>query len=314
MILFFYGEDTFRLRQKLNELKKKFISSSLGDTNLAMLDGKTATFSEIVRQILALPFLAKKRLIIFENFIRDGKKETQEKFIDFQGKIPESTALVLVEEGNPDKRTSLFKKLNIPGKAQEFKLLEEEPLKRWIRKEVENRGAQAGLGAINTLVEYVGNDLWRMSNELDKLTAYSGRLTASTVELLVWAKTESNIFTLIEAVAARKTEQAIKELYKLFKEGAAEIYILTMIVYEYRNLLIVKDFEERSPRLSRWDLGKKTALHPYVLGKILPLTAKYTFLELKKIYQKLLNFDNAIKVGKIEPKLALELLVFELTR
>lgn len=314
MILFFYGEDTYRLRQKLNALKEKFVTSSLGDTNMAVLSGKTITYEEIVRQILAMPFLAKKRLVIIENFIHDGKKEVQEKFIEFLKKIPESTVLVLVEEGNADKRTSLYKKLNLPGKAQEFKLLDEEPLKRWIKKEVDMRGGQIDSASTNLLVEYVGNDLWRMSNELDKLVAYNKRLIVENIKLLVQPRVQSNIFTLIEAAAAKEPKRAIHELYKLFNDGAAEIYILTMIVFQYRNLLIVKDFEERSPQSSRWELAKKTGLHPFVLGKTMQVSHKYTFGYLKKIYARLLHFESAIKVGRIEPMLALELLVFELTR
>jgi len=315
MILFFYGEDTFRLRQKLKALKEKFISSSLGETNLVILDGKTATFDEIMRQILAIPFLSRKRLVIIENILGTDKKsarggsasgrEIQEKVGQALKKVPESTVLVLVEEGVPDRRTALFRKLNLPKRAQEFKLLEGEALRRWIKKEVFERGGAIEPAAIGKLVEYLGSDLWRLNAELSKLIAYQKKVTSETIELLVCSQIEGNIFTLIEATAGRQSSRAIGELYKLFQTGASELYILTMIVYEYRNLLLVKDSQERS---------RKINLHPYVLAKTLPLVAKYQLAELKKIYPKLLKFETFIKTGKIEPRVALELLVFELTR
>lgn len=322
MTLFFYGQDTYCLKQKVKALKEKFISSSLGDTNLVVLDGKTVTFDETVRQILAMPFLSKKRLVIISNLLKDGQKGTQDLIADFlktpkgssSGKVPESTVLVFVEEGLPDRRSALFRKLNIPGQAQEFRLLEKELLKRWIKKEVLSRGGTIDNAAVDKLAEFVGSDLWRMSNEIAKLSAFSLQLTVQNIDILVQSQIQANIFALIEATAAKTSSKAIQELYKLFQTGNSEIYILTMIIYQYRNLLLLKDVQERFPRASKWELIKKTNLHPYVLTKTLALTCQYRLWDLKKIYEKILDFESSIKIGRIEPRIALELLVFELTR
>jgi len=314
MILFFYGEDTYRLNQKLRELKEKFISASLGDTNLSIVDGKTATFDEIVRQILAMPFLSKKRLVIIKNLLSEGKKEIIDKMTDFILKTPEATVVVFAEEGVPDRRTSLFKKLNRPKLAQEFKPLENEALRRWVRSEMEKAGAAIEPAALTKLIDYVGSDLWRMSNEIKKLASYSKNIKEENIELLVQPQIHSNIFDLMDAIASRNLGKSMKELYQLFNDGKAEQYILSMIVLEYRNLLITKDFDRRAGNgLSKWTLAKKAGLHPYVAQKTLSLATKYELEDLKKIYGTLLNFDHKIKTGKIEPKVALELLIFKLT-
>lgn len=314
MILFFYGQDTFRLRQKLRELKTKFVTASLGDTNLAILDGKSVTFDEFIRQILAMPFLAKSRLVIVENILKDGKKDILEKMPEALVKVPKSTVLVFVEEGAPDRRTAIFKKLNKPGQAQEFKLLEPEPLRRWIKKEVETRGGKIDPQATSKLAEYVGNDLWRMSNEIDKLTTYNKQLTTENIELLVNSQIQANIFNLIDDAARKNLGAATKELYKLLKTGQNELYILTMIIYQYRNLLVIKDLSQRLKPNNRWTLAKKTGLHPFVIQKSLAIMSGYTLEDLKKIYGRLLDFDVRIKTGKIEPRTALELLIFEIAK
>ncbi len=314
MILFFYGEDTYRLWQKLKALKEKFISASLGDTNLAVLDGKTITFDEFIRQILAMPFLAKSRLVIVENILKDGKKDILEKIPEALIKVPKSTVLVFVEEGVPDRRTAPFKKLNQPGKMEEFKLLESEPLRRWVKKEVETRGGAIDSAAISKLVEYIGNDLWRMTNEIDKLTTYNLQLTTENIELLVNSQIQANIFNLIDEAAQKNLPAATKELYKLLKTGANELYILTMIIYQYRNLLVIKDLSQRLKSNNRWTLAKKSGLHPFVVQKSIAIAAKYTLEDLKQIYAKLLDFDVRIKTGKIELRTALELLIFEIAK
>ena len=104
MIIFFYGQDNYRLKKKIQALKEKFISASLGDTNLSVLDGASLTYDEFIRQVLAMPFLAKSRLVIVENIMKSKKKDTLERIPEALNKIPTSTVLVFVEEGNPDCR------------------------------------------------------------------------------------------------------------------------------------------------------------------------------------------------------------------
>jgi len=312
MILFFYGEDTFRLKQKLKALKEKFISASLGDTNLTVLDGEKLTYDALVRQILAMPFLSRTRLVIVENILKDGKQEVLEKIPEALAKVPQSTVLVFVEEGVPDRRTTLFKKLNKLAQVQEFKLLEPEPLRRWINREIDNRKSRIEPQAVWRLIAYVGNDLWRMSNELDKLTAYSQQITAEEVDLLVNPQVEADIFAMIEAVARKDLKTAMKEFYRLLEAGEHELYILTMIIYQYRHLLVIKDLSQRLKSNNHWFLAKKSGLHPFVVQKSLAILPRYTLGDLKQIYHQLLNFDVQIKTGKIESRVALELLIFKL--
>lgn len=340
MILFLYGEDTYRLKQKIKEMKEKYISASLGDTNLVVLEGKTVEYNEISRQVLAFPFLAKSRLVIIENLIKESKKDIVEKVIELLPKVPESTILVFVEEGKPDKRTALFKKLS-KEKAQEFVPFDEIELNRWIQKEVEERGGTIEPDAIAKLTEYVGNDLWRLANEIDKLTAYSqnlansgqptadslenkktkkplavgreplAKISSEAIEILVRPQIESNVFNLIDSVGAKNQQQSLRELHQLLDAGQNELYILSMIVYQFRNLLIVRDFIERGTS-NQWDIAKKAGLHPFVAGKTLNLARNYSIDSLKNIYSTLLEQDIAIKTGQIDPKTALDLLVIKL--
>lgn len=343
MLLFLYGEDTYRLRHKLNEMKEKYISASLGDTNLCVLDGKTATSDEIIRQVLAFPFLAKSRLVIIENLLMSAKKTkgdpapktqllhlvgvtkvagktksdktagVQEKIGEFLEKVPESTVLVFAEFGNPDKRTSLFKKLSKLKMAQEFKPLDEMSVKKWIREEVQRVGGEITPDAVERLFISVGADLWRLSNEIMKLVTYNPKITGETVELLVRAQIQSDIFKLIDAVASSKQKLALKELHELLANGENELYILSMIVYQYRNMLVIKDFVNRGVS-SQWELAKTAGLHPFVAGKTLSLVRNYNIDDLKNIYAKLLEQDLAIKTGKMEPQTALDLLVLDLAK
>lgn len=313
MILFFHGEDTYRLQQKVKALKEKFISASLGDTNLAVIDGKTLTYEEFMRQILAMPFLSKTRLVIIENLFSQGSKTVQENIGEKLDKIPSSTILLLTEV-KPDKRLGLYKKIIKTAKAQEFTPFDPVKLRLWLKLEIENRGGQIESDALDRLIEYVGNDLWRLSNEIEKLISYcqGTKISSDDIKLLVRPQTESNIFDLVDAVGEKNLKRALNECQKLLENGQNELYILSMIVYQYRNLLILKDLFEHSADRSQWALAKKAGLHPFVVGKALMQLKNFSLSDLKNSYNLLGDFDCAIKTGKMENRVALTLLITKL--
>jgi DNA polymerase-3 subunit delta len=317
MILFLYGEDTYRSKQKLDAIKAKYISANLGDTNLSIIDfeEKQFSFDQITREMLVFPFLANSRLVVIKNLLLKGKKDIQEKIKEFLPKIPESTNLIIFENGIPDKRSSMFKKINKPQTSQEFKLLETYQLKKWIENEVKNHGATVESSAVSKLIEYVGNDLWKLSNEIKKLTAYSLQLTTPNIELLVRPRIEGNVFTMIDAIGQKDTSRAAKHLHDLIDSGENELYIFTMLIYQFRNLLIVKDIMKISKSkfsMSNMQIAKLAGLNPYVVQKTINQCGNFSFEELKLIYQKLLKYDIKIKTGKIDSNIALDIFIAEL--
>ena len=320
MVIFFYGQDSYRLSIQEKKLKEKFISASLGDTNLATLEAKNLTYDEYIRQILAMPFLSKTRLVIIDNILSEGKKELQEQIGEALtpkgspsgNKVPSSTVLLFTET-KPDKRLSLFKKLIKVDKVQEFPVLEDIQIKRWIKAETEARGGQIDSVATNLLFENIGPDLWRLSNEIDKLIAYSKQLTAENIELLVQSQEDKDIFRLVDALGQKNFKNALKETTRLQQTGGNEIYIFTMIVYQYRNLLIVKDLQDRKINNS-FAIAKASGLNPYVVQKTLAQTSSFSMDGLKKAYAMLLDFDGRLKTGKIEGKAAIALLLAKLCK
>ena len=59
-------------------------------------------------------------------------------------------------------------------------------------------------------------------------------------------------------------------------------------------------------------ISKETKLHPYVVKKSHAQAQRFSLSELKKIYQKIFEVDLNIKTGKIDPQIALDLLIAEL--
>lgn len=310
-----YGENTYSSHQKVLAIKEKFLAATGTDFNLSTIDGGQVSFDEIARQISTLPFLGNKRLVIIKNLLIEGSSNVQEPLVDYLDKITSSSVVIFWEQGSPDKRTRVFKALNQPRQSQEFNPLAGLQINHWIEKYVEGQKGKIESQAVNKLASFLGSDLWAQKNEIDKLLSYAGSrsISADDVELLVEAKTPSSIFEFTDAVASGAAREAQICLMRLQRDGADEIYVLSMLVYQFRSLLIIKDLIEREEALNRFAISKKTHLHPYVVGKSLMVLNKFSLERLKQIYRLLFDFDLAIKTGRIEAGVAIDLIVGKLT-
>lgn len=194
--------------------------------------------------------------------------------------------------------------------AQEFKPLEGAGLANWIEKEIKKQGGRIDQPAVQKLSFYVGNDLWRMFQEISKLISYQPGITSETIDLLVKPKIEPNIFKTIDALAQRNKKTALRLLSEHLAQGEKDIYLLSMLQYQFRNLIKLKSLSEQN--IPYYDLAKKARLHPFVVKKTSAQLRNFGLNELKNIYRKMLEMEIGIKNGRLEAKTALDLLVGEL--
>ncbi len=96
-------------------------------------------------------------------------------------------------------------------------------------------------------------------------------------------------------------------IHKHLEKGDSALYLLSMINFQFRNLLIIKDLIENNKPYNV--ILREAKLHPYVIKKSYLQTNKFTFQKLKKIYQKIFEADIQIKTGQLIPETALDLLV-----
>ena len=211
------------------------------------------------------------------------------------------------------KRSSLLlARLRQEKYAQEFDLLNEAEVYRWATAEIKKRGGEIQPPALRLLTDLVGNDLWQLNSEIDKLLAFSQGLeiTATAVEDLVKTKLDDNIFKLTDALGQKNKKLALKLIADQLSSGTSPTELLTKITWQFKNLLLVKGFSEQNGggypanRLT-YQLG----LHPFVIKKTMAQTRFHQLDDLKKIYQRLLVIDYKLKTSQIDAQVMFDLLV-----
>jgi len=328
MFYILYGRDDFSLNQAVDEIKAGLGDREAVATNTTSLGGKQLTLSELRNKCDTAPFLSLHRLVIVEGLLgrfevkqgkrRSGKGKSRnglgewEELAPYIGQMPETTVLVLADEdvkgSNP-----LLKKISPLAEVRTFPVLRGKDLRAWIRQRVNSEGGDISPQAVDLLAELIGGDLWAMNGEIQKLLLYSQErpISEGDVRQLVSHVQEVNIFALVDAVAEGRTQLAQQLLHRLYHEGMQPTHILTIITRQFRLIAQAKDLPRGLSRLQIQDrLGLKAG---YGLDKTLNQAKLYDFQGVKRAYDKLLETDLAIKTGKYSDKLALELLVTELT-
>ena len=329
MFYILYGQDDFSLSQTLEGIKTDLGNSEMLAVNTVKLDGKHLTLNELRGNCNIAPFLSPQRLVVgkglLERFEPGQRKSRSSKSItksanelgewqdiaSYTKQIPETTVLVLVD-GKISGNNPLLKKLSPIAKVKTFPLLRGRSLRTWIQQRIINEKGNITFQAIDLLAELIGGNLWAMNNEIQKLLLYTQErpIDEDDVRQLVSHVQEASIFPLVDAILEGQAKTAQKLLHQLYQEGASPTHILAMITRQFRLIALSKELSSLSRQELQYKLGLASS---YSLDKTLNQAKLYDLEQVREAYGKLLEADLAIKTGKYNDQLAVELLVTELS-
>jgi DNA polymerase-3 subunit delta len=232
-----------------------------------------------------------------------------EKIAKLMQGVPASTVAVFVDR-EVDQRTIVFKQLSKADKVVKFEALSGPKLLGWVRAEVERSGGSAEPAAVRELVEMAGEDQWRLGGEINKLVNYDPVVTVTNIRALVASSVEQSIFDLVEAMSAGRTAAALAGYRTLIQQRQSEIYILTMVQWQLRNLLLAK---MAPSQMSPQELAKAAGMSPYVAGKMAAAQGRIGEKSLRQAYASAADCEFDIKSGRTKAEVAVEQLIYTVT-
>lgn len=201
------GEETYYIDLISNYLEEYVLSDSEKGFNQVVLYGKDVTVANILTHAKRFPMMAERQVVIVKEAqdIQDLQKDTGIKLmLSYLANPLTSTILVLCHKHKTlDKRRELGKKADQLAVSLTFKKPYENQLAEFITGYVSEKGFRIEDEAVRVLAEYVGNDLSRLANEIDKVLIDSTKETPikkDTVMSLVGMSKEYNIFELQKAL------------------------------------------------------------------------------------------------------------------
>jgi len=333
MIHLFYGGDEFSLHEELAALKSRLNGDGMLADNTSRLDGRTLQPQELLTHCNTVPFLGAHRLVIVEGLLdrfetgrgsgrRRGAKGSREEMAAWRNMpaaleaMPPTTVLIFID-GKISGSNPLFRLLAPIAETREFQPLRQRDVPGWLTRRARETGVRISGGAIALLAELVGNDLRVLTQELAKLQLYAmdREIVEDDVRLLVSSAREASVFAMVDAVIEGRSGLAVRLLEQLRNEGAGATRLLSMIVRQYRHLIMAKELV--LAHLSPAEIGRRLDISSdFALRKVLEQANRYSMAQLESAYHCLLKADGAIKRGVYpgEGEAALDILLSDLAQ
>ena len=195
------GEEDFFIDQVVDYAEHKLLDEAEKGFNLTVLYGKDADWSAVINACRRYPMFAEKQVVILKEAqaMRDLLK--LEPYIDHP--LDSTIFVVAHKQGKLDGRSKMAKLIKDKGVLLSTKKLYDNQLPGWVEVYVREMGRAISQKACILLVDHIGNDLSRISNEIDKLLVNlpnEKKIDEGDIEKYVGISKEYNVFELQNAV------------------------------------------------------------------------------------------------------------------
>jgi len=324
LIHVFHGDDSFSIHEALRALREAVGPREAWDSNISRFEGDSFDLNKFAGAAMVMPFLGERRLVIVHGLLtaaesqrpaRRGQRARPEpatsphaQLAGMLEQLPPTTDVAFVDGALKRDNPLLAALGRLGGKARmvEFQPPRHEGLEKWVRDRAAAREIAISNEAVSLMAEYVGGDLWQMSNEIEKLAVHAGGrpIEAEAVRALVSTARESTVFELVDAVMERRLDAALAHLERLLRDGSSGQSLIAMIARQARLVALAQALmRERVPQVE-W--GRRLGIQQeFVLRKTADQARRFSEADVRGLYRLLLAADLAMKTGETTDELAL---------
>ena len=236
-VYFLQGEETYYIDLITDYIEQNVLSESEKGFNQVILYGKDVTMAAVLTNARRFPMMAERQVVIVKEAqeIQDLNKDTGSKLLlDYLSNQVPSTVLVFCHKHkNLDKRRELGKKIDKLAITLTTKKSYDNQLPDFVAEYVGEKKISIEDKAILALCEFVGNDLHRLANEIDKLIISLPKGESITQEQVinqVGVSKEYNIFELQRAILTKDSLLANK-IVNYFESNTRKNPIIPVVAF-----------------------------------------------------------------------------------
>ncbi len=275
------GEETYYIDLISNYIEEHALSESEKGFNQVIVYGKDSPMATILTHARRFPMMAERQVVIVREAqdIPDLNKENGSKLLlDYLSRPSPTTVLVLCHKHKTlDKRRELGKKAEQLAVSATFKKPYDNQLSEFVLSYVKTKKYTIEDNAAQVLAEYVGNDLSRLANEVDKiLISHDAKDAITTTEVMakVGISREYNIFELQKALINKDWLQAAK-ISNYFEANSKKNPAIPMVAFLYSFFSKVLAAHGVSDRTSQ-GLTAALKINPYAAKDYLAALQRYS--------------------------------------
>ncbi len=228
--------------------------------------GRDVSIEEIASSAKRYPMMAEKQVIIVKE--AQDLSRTIEKLVAYAENPQPTTVLVInYKYKKLDKRKKLYKAIEKAGVIFESKKLYDNQVSDWIRRVLSGRNYKIEAKAAQMLVEFLGTDLSKINNELEKLITIlpeDSIISPEDIEKNIGISKDFNNFELRKAVGEKQIVKA-NRIINYFADNPKNnplVMTISLLNSFFTQLLQYHGLETKD----KFSVAKALGVNPYFVG------------------------------------------------
>jgi len=314
-IYFLMGEEAYYIDKISDFIEHNILDEAEKGFNQMVLYGRDITIDDIVSNAKRYPMMADCQVVIIKE--AQDLSRSIEKLVDYVNNPQPTTVLVVnYKYKKIDKRKALYKALKKTGIVFESKKLYDNQVPDWIRRVLSGQGYQITPKAAQMLVEFLGTDLSKIENELNKLKIVlpqGSQITPEAIEENIGISKDFNNFELRKAVGERNIAKAFR-IVRYFGDNPKDnpmVVTVSLLFNFFSQLLQYHGLNDKSPR----NVASVLKINPYFVNEYTSAARNFPMKNVSRAVAILREFDvkgkgvgaNAIPQGDLLKELLVKL-------
>jgi DNA polymerase-3 subunit delta len=307
------GTDRPKVTRALERLRARFESDAVERHRAGEISGEDAVAACNAMGL----FATAGRLIIVDAV--ETWKAADVAAITAYLKMPSPDTTLALVGGELKKDSALAKAVAGAGELLIWEV-PQKSLPSWVAEQFKLAGAAADIDACRLLIELVGEDLYELASEVDKITTWAqpgATITDHEIEELVAPRAEASGFALTDAWGQRDTAAVLRASEALMeRSGDPRSKSIPMVVGQLTNhvarVRACQVFESQG--ISAKEAATQMKRHPFYVGKLYTQARNFSAEELRSVTVRLSELDFVLKGGsRIANDLELERALIDVT-
>ncbi len=292
-IYFLMGEEPYYIDKLTEYIENTILSEEEKGFNQTIIYGRDSTIEDIISNAKRYPMMAERQVVV----VREAQElsRTIDKLESYAENPQPTTVLVFAYKYKTlDKRKKLVKLIAKHGVLLESKKLYDNQVGAWINKLLQGRGYSIEPKANAMLVEFLGNDLSRISNELDKLKIILPKghtISPKDIEYNIGFSKDFNVFELQNAIGSKNQLKAY-QIVQYFAENPKDnpmVVTVSLVFSFFVKILKYHGLKDKNPKTVAPILGVSpfflkdydVALRNYPMKKVSSIIASLRDIDVK---------------------------------
>lgn len=290
-VYFLMGEEPYFIDQIAHYIEANVLQEEEKGFNQMVLYGRDVSIDEIVGNAKRFPMMAEKQVVIVKE--AQELSRTIEQLTAYAENPQPSTVLVVCYKYKKlDKRKKLHKAVAKTGVIFESKPLYENQVAAWIKNSLSQRGYQIAPKASQMLVEFLGTDLGKIDNELQKLQLICPQGTNITPEIIeenIGISKDFNNFELRKAVGMRDDLKAHR-IINYFSQNPKDNPMVVTVSLLFSFFSQIQQYHALGDK-SKSNVAKVLKVNPYFVSDYSTAAANYSMKKVSRAISYLRDAD-----------------------